>query len=277
LLQLLENLKILNLSHSLDLTATPDFSYLPNLEKLILKDCPSLSAVSHSIGSLHKLLLINLTDCTSLKTLPRSIYKLKALETLILSGCSMIDKLEEDLEQMESLTTLIADKTAITKVPFSIVRSKSIGYISLCGFEGFSRDVFPSLILSWMSPSNNVISIVQRSPSTLSLGAFKDLLKLRSVHVECGSKLQLSRDVARILDVLKATNCQKMEESAATSQLSNMYPSRLVDDCLSQVHTSGSNIQLKSFLIQMGTKFQVPNIAKDNILEVCIHLLRIYF
>jgi len=189
----------------------------------------------------------------------------------------MIDKLEEDLEQMESLTTLIADKTAITKVPFSIVRSKSIGYISLCGFEGFSRDVFPSLILSWMSPSNNVISIVQRSTSTLSLGAFKDLLKLRSVYVECGSKLQLSRDVARILDVLKATNCQKMEESATTSQISNMYSSRLVDDCLGQVHTSGSNSRLKSFLIQMGTKFEVPNISKDNILEVCIYLLRIYF
>ncbi|MCH96689.1 NBS-LRR resistance protein, partial [Trifolium medium] len=31
----------------------------------------------------------------------------------------MIDKLEEDLEQMESLRTLNADKTAITKVPFS--------------------------------------------------------------------------------------------------------------------------------------------------------------
>ncbi|KEH29030.1 hypothetical protein MTR_4g021043 [Medicago truncatula] len=32
--KMLENLKILNLSHSHDLTETPDFSYLPNLEKL---------------------------------------------------------------------------------------------------------------------------------------------------------------------------------------------------------------------------------------------------
>ncbi|MCI13143.1 TIR-NBS-LRR RCT1 resistance protein, partial [Trifolium medium] len=115
---MLENLKILNLGHSLDLTETPDFSYMPNLEKLVLKGCISLSAVSHSVGSLYKL-LINLTDCKGLRKLPRSIYKLKSLETLILSGCSMIDKLEEDLEQMESLRTLIADKTAITKVPFS--------------------------------------------------------------------------------------------------------------------------------------------------------------
>ncbi|KAK2379130.1 disease resistance protein RPS6 [Trifolium repens] len=252
--QMLENLKILNLSHSLDLTETPDFTYLPNLEKLVLKNCPSLSKISHSIGSLSKLLMINLTDCTGLRKLPRSIYKLKSLETLIISGCSNIDKLEEDLEQMESLITLIADKTGITKVPFSIVRLKSIGYISFNGVEGFSRDVFPSLIRSWMSPS---------------LGTLKDLLKLRSLCVECGSYQQLTQDVSRILDVLKATNCQKLETSASasTSQISNMYVSPIIDDCLSQGFSSGSKNYLKSLLIQMGSTHKFPNIAKDNFLQ----------
>ncbi|PNX54577.1 disease resistance protein (TIR-NBS-LRR class), partial [Trifolium pratense] len=87
-MQRMENLKILNLSHSHYLRQTPDFSNMPNLEKLILKDCPRLSEISHTIGHLHK-----------------------------------IDKLEEDIEQMESLTTLIADNTAITEVPFSLARS----------------------------------------------------------------------------------------------------------------------------------------------------------
>jgi len=127
----MEKLKILNLSHSHYLTQTPDFSNLPNLEKLTLKDCPRLSEVSHSIVHLHKILLINLKDRISLCNLPRNIYTLKSLKTLILSGCLMIDNLEEDLEQMESLTTLIADNTGIKKVPFSLVRSKSIGYISV--------------------------------------------------------------------------------------------------------------------------------------------------
>ncbi|XP_045827449.1 uncharacterized protein LOC123919545 isoform X2 [Trifolium pratense] len=267
--QILENLKILNLSHSRDLSETPDFSFLPNLEKLVLKDCPSLSAVSHSIGSLHKLLLINLTDCTGLQKLPKSIYKLKSLESLILSGCSMIDKLEEDLEQMESLKTLIADKTAITKVPFSIVRLRNIGYISICGFEGFSRDVFPSLIRSWLSPSSNVISLVQTSTSMSSLGTFKDLLKLRSLCVECGSKLQLTQDVARILDALKATIFHKYEANASAnaSQISDMYASPLIDDCLGQVPISGSNNYLKSLLFQMGTKCQVSNSMEDGIFQ----------
>jgi Leucine-rich repeat (LRR) protein len=252
------------------LTETPDFSDMPNLEKLVLKDCPSLSKVSHSIGSLHKLLMINLTDCTGLRKLPRSIYKIKSLETLILSGCSKIDKLEEDLEQMESLKTLIADKTAITKVPFSIIRSKSIGFISLCGFKGFTRDVFPSLIRSWMSPSNNVISQVQTSISLSSLGTFKDLLKLRILCLKCGSQLQLNQDVARILDALKAKNCHELETSAstATSQISDMYASPFFDDCFAQVHISRSKNYSKSLLIQMGTKCQVSNITKDGIFQV---------
>lgn len=93
-MQRLENLKFLNLSHSHCLVQTPDFSHMPNLEKLILKDCPRLSEVSHTIGHLHKVLIINLKDCTSLRNLPRTIYSLKSLKTLILSGCLIIDKLE---------------------------------------------------------------------------------------------------------------------------------------------------------------------------------------
>ncbi|AES87072.2 putative TIR domain, winged helix-turn-helix DNA-binding domain-containing protein [Medicago truncatula] len=264
--QMLKNLKILNLSHSLDLTETPDFSYLPNLEKLVLKNCPSLSTVSQSIGSLQKILLINLRDCAGLRKLPRNIYKLKSLETLILSGCSMIDKLEEDVEQMESLTTLIADKTAITKVPFSIVRLKSIGYISFRGFEGFSRDVFPSLVWSWMSPSNNVISLVQTSVSMSSLGTSKDLQKLRILCVECRTDLQLTEEIARFLEVLKATNCENLEGSASstTSEISDMYASPFIDDCPGQVCISGSKNHL---LIRMGTKCHVSNIAEDSFLQ----------
>ena len=162
-LQLLNKLKILNLSHSHHLRQTPDFSYLPNLEKLMLKDCPSLSSISHTIGHLSELLLINLKDCTSLRSLPRSIYKLKSLKTLILSGCIMIDKLEEDLEQMVSLTTLMADNTAITRVPYALTRLKSIGFISLCRFEGLLRHLLPSIIWSWTSPTNNLSPPIQTS------------------------------------------------------------------------------------------------------------------
>jgi len=275
LLQRMEKLKVLNLSHSHYLTQTPDFSYLPNLEKLVLVDCPSLYEISHSIGDLKKILLINLEDCVSLCSLPRSIYKLKSLKTLILSGCLKIDKLEEDLEQMESLTILIANNTAITRVPFSVVRSKSIGYISLCGYEGFSHDVFPSIIWSWMSPTSSLSSQVQTSPGMSALvsldiphGSSQELStisnhlsRLRSLWIECGSELQLSEDAQIILDALYATFSKEMESTSATSQASDM-------NC-NQLQVSRSEDYLKSVLIHMGMNCHVTNNLKENILQVC--------
>nr|WIL60017.1 nodulation protein [Melilotus officinalis] len=272
--QRLENLKILNLSHSHYLTKTPDFSNMPNLEQLVLTDCPKLSEVSHSIGDLNKILMINLEDCISLQSLPRSIYKLKSLKTLILSGCLMIDKLEEDLGQMESLSTLIANNTAITRVPFSVVRSKNIAYISLCDYEGFSHDVFPAIIWSWMSPTNNLPSRFQTSLvplnasniSSLDLSSMSKYLPwLRCLWVECGSELQLSQDTKRILDALYATNSKELE-SSSTSQVSNMKTSSPIQ-CCSQVHISGSKTSLKSLFIQIGMNCQVTNILKENILQ----------
>ncbi|RDY04645.1 TMV resistance protein N, partial [Mucuna pruriens] len=227
--------KILNLSHSKYLTETPDFSNLPSLEKLILKDCPSLYKVHQSIGDLQNLLLINLKDCTSLSNLPRETYKLKSLKTLILSGCSKIDKLEEDIGQMESLTTLIAENTAVKQVPFSIVSSKSIGYISLCGYEGLSSNVFPSIIWSWMSPKMNPLTRVQSFSGTSSslvsmdmqnnnLGDLAPMLSglsnLRSVSVQCDTEFQLSKQVRTILDDIYGVNFTKLEITSYTSQIS---------------------------------------------------------
>ncbi|KAL2667744.1 hypothetical protein AAZV13_01G086500 [Glycine max] len=276
--QLMEKLKILILSHSHYLTHTPDFSNLPNLEKLELIDCPRLCEVSDTIVHLNKVLLISFQDCIRLRKLPRSIYKLKSLKTLILSGCLKIDKLEEDLEQMESLTTLVADKTAITRVPVSIVRSKSIGYISLCGYEGLSHDVFPSIIWSWMSPMNSLSSRNQTFTGISSLVSLdvpntssnhlsyisKDLPKLQSLWVECGSELQLSRDVTSILDALYATHSEKLEST--TSQMYNMK-------CNNVVSNSGSN-SLRSLLFQIGMSCEITHILRQRILQVSLyHLL----
>jgi len=137
---------------------TPDFSGLPSLEQLILKNCPGLRQVHQSIGCLSNLTLLNLKDCTSLSNLPRKIYKLKSLKTLILSACSKIHPLEKDIVQMESLITLITENTTVEQVPFSIISSKGIGYISLRGFERLPPNLFPSIIRSWMSPKMNPIS-----------------------------------------------------------------------------------------------------------------------
>ncbi|KAL2319323.1 hypothetical protein Fmac_028292 [Flemingia macrophylla] len=241
--KLLEMLKFLNLSHSKHLSKTPDFSKLPNLESLILKDCPSLYEVHHSIGDLGNLRLLNLKDCTCLRNLPMIFYKLKSLKTLILSGCLKIDKLEEDIVQMESLTTLIADNTGIKQVPFSIVRSKRIGYVSLCGYEGLARDVFPSLVWSWMSPTRGLVSCIQSFGSTLAsvvsldiqdknlgnlLSKLGEFSKLQCISVQCDSDFQLTQELRINLDKFCNVNVSELETSHALQISENSTVSHLI-------------------------------------------------
>ncbi|XP_058749234.1 disease resistance protein RUN1-like isoform X2 [Vicia villosa] len=278
--QFLKGLKFLNLSHSHNLRQTPDFSNLPNLEKLILKDCPSLSSISPTIGHLKKILLINLKDCTGLRELPRSIYKLESLKTLIVSGCTKIVKLEEDIEQMTSLTTLVADNTALTRVPFAVVKSKSIGYISLCGFKGSPRNVFPLIIQSWMSPTNGMLSLVQTFAGTSSLEFFdeqediffglpsilKELPNLQRLLLKCGSDTQLNQTLASILDNLHTQSCEELEAMQNIPQSSNFVALESAH-YFSQVRISSSQKSLTSLLIQMGMNCHVTNTLRENILQ----------
>ncbi|XP_055816433.1 disease resistance protein RPV1-like [Solanum dulcamara] len=102
-------LEILDLGHSYELITTPDFSGLPNLEKLILEHCTKLINVHNTIGCLQKLMILNLKDCQNLKSLPDSICELKCLETLNISGCSNIEYLPTELDKLTSLKELYAD------------------------------------------------------------------------------------------------------------------------------------------------------------------------
>ncbi|XP_054781596.1 disease resistance protein RUN1-like isoform X2 [Prosopis cineraria] len=241
--QLMEKLKILNLSHSYDLKKTPNFSKLPNLEKLILKDCPRLSSINESIGDLKCLILVNLKDCKDLSDLPRSLYNLKSLKTLNISGCSKIGRLEEGIKQMKSLTTLLAKETAITQVPSSLVRLKGIKYVSLCGYEGSSHDVFPPLIWSWMSPTNNPRSLIHTFASMPFL--LRNLF--RSLSNQSSQKLE-TRPSTSLLSTAKTPALISFREQADNAEAENFLSSltiqvggfnRIVDALLKRIPQVG--------------------------------------
>jgi len=227
-----------------------------------MKNCPSLSEVHQSIGDLKNLLLINLRDCTSLANLPSEIYELKSVKTLILSGCSKIDKLE-DILQMESLTTLNAANTGVKQVPYALARSKSIGYISLCGYEGLSHDVFPSLIWSWMSPTRNSLSRIfpfaGNSLSLVSLHVESNnmdhqlpmvtvLSKLRCVWIQCHSENQLTQELRRFIDDLYDVNFTELETTSHGPQT--------------------SNLSLRSLVIGMGSSKIVMDTLRKSLAQV---------
>lgn len=279
----MDMLKTLNLSHSYYLRQTPDFTYLPNLERLLMKDCPKLIIIHESIGDLENLCHVNLKGCSSLRDLPRSMYKLTSLKTLILSDCSSIDHLEEDIEQMDSLTTLMANNTAITQVPFSLARVEGLvqhGYVSLCGFEGRAQDIFPSLIWSWMSPNNIPLSHIDEFVQSISssinitfvqnigfygLSPFMcDLMKFRSIWEECRPRFPFNQQMARLLDGLYKTSFIELESSTrGLPQISYMGTSSS-----SESHKVDS---FSSLLVQLGD-CNKANLLKEKILQVCLFL-----
>ncbi|KAI9104315.1 hypothetical protein K1719_022887 [Acacia pycnantha] len=252
--QVLESLKILNLSHSHYLIETLDFSKVPYLEKLILKDCPRLSMIHPSIGKLGHLILLNLKNCNGLEHLPRSIYDLKSLRTLNLFGCSKIERLDEDIEKMESLTTLVASQTAITQVPISLVRMKNIKYVSLCGHEGLSRDVFPSLLLSLMPLTNHSKSLFQQ------FGIMPSIIKGLS-------------------HPLFTKSCEMFREISRTSQ-SSCRKTPILTDFHEEVHKEWSETFMSSIIIPVGK----CNEAFDTLLKStsqferidCVHNLFVF-
>ncbi|PNX85872.1 disease resistance protein (TIR-NBS-LRR class), partial [Trifolium pratense] len=181
---------------------------------------------------------------------------------------------------MTSLTTLVADNTAITRVPFALVTSKSIGYISLCGYEGFSHIVFPSIIQSWISPARGVLSPVEAFAGTSSLefldelsdnfyglpSTFNNLQNLQRLWLKCKSEAQLNQTLASILDNLHTKGCEEWEEMQYISQSSNFVTSASTRR-YSQVQISSSQNSLTSLLIQMGMNCHVTNTLRENILQ----------
>ncbi|GJS68274.1 NB-ARC domains-containing protein [Tanacetum coccineum] len=122
-------LKVMNLSYCCNLTTTPDFSEITNLEKLSLEGCVNLVSVHPSIGMLKRLVVLNLRDCKQLQNFPRRV-EMDALQVLKLTGCLKVDQLPEALGQIKSLTELHVDKTAITELPSFVS--------SLINLESFS-------------------------------------------------------------------------------------------------------------------------------------------
>ncbi|KAL4622191.1 hypothetical protein ACB092_06G279900 [Castanea dentata] len=304
--KLLNKLVVLNLSHSHYLTQTPDFSRLPNLEKLILKDCTSLFELHQSIGDLHYLVLVNLKGCKNLKSLPRSFYKLKSLETVILSDCSKIDDLADDLGEMECLTTLQIDNTAIRTVPSTINRLKNLKYLNL---NGCKRSQPESL---WISPSKIPKSVNILLDSVHGLSSLKELClsdcdlsddtipkgleslcallaldlqsnrfhalpsslsglsRLRRLNLDCCRELQSIPDLPTSLNSLHARNCTALERMPNVSKISSME-TLFLTNCHKLVEIPGLDKMLKYFgILHMEGCNNMISSFKQSILQECI-------
>ncbi|KAL6132233.1 hypothetical protein ACLB2K_070604 [Fragaria x ananassa] len=114
----LSKLKSINLSYSINLTRTPDFTGTPNLEKLVLEGCTNLVKIHPSIALLKRLKIWNFRDCKSIKSLPSEVH-MEFLEIFDVSGCSKLKRIPEFVGQMKRLSLSLGG-SAVEKLPSSV-------------------------------------------------------------------------------------------------------------------------------------------------------------
>ncbi|XP_057973796.1 disease resistance-like protein DSC1 [Malania oleifera] len=178
----LKNLKFLNLSHSHNLTKTPKFTGVPNLERLILEGCINLTKIHPSIETLKRLILLNLRDCENLRYLMGTI-NLESLESLILSGCSKLQTFPKVLNNMPHLWELSLEGTSIKGLPPSIEYLS--GLLSLDLEECKSLEFLPSSMCALRS-----LEILSLSGCS-KLAELFPLSNLSSLRVLCARDCKL--------------------------------------------------------------------------------------
>ncbi|KAH0766856.1 hypothetical protein KY285_002727 [Solanum tuberosum] len=179
---------------------TPDFSGLPMLEKLALKECVNLIEVHESIGTLDaRLIFLNIKNCKRLQKLPREICKLKVLKTFIISGCSNLVELPRDLWRMQSLEVFLANE-----IPMSQLPSKRK-----------QNPIWHALIRSWVPKPKKVLELswnldLSKNPISCLPDCIRTLSRLNNLELGSCTMLKFLIDLPRIHN-LSVGDCTSLE------------------------------------------------------------------
>ncbi|RVW59237.1 TMV resistance protein N [Vitis vinifera] len=187
----LRNLRYINLSDSQQLIELPNFSNVPNLERLFLSGCVSLESLPGDIDQLKHLLVLNCSGCSKLTSFPKIKCNIRKLEVLSLDGTA-IKELPSSIELLEGLRKLYLDNCKnLEGLPNSIC---NLRYLKVLTLEGCSK--------------------LDRLPEDLEIMPCLEVLSLNSLSCQLPSLSGLSLLRALYLDqcnltpgVIKSDNC----------------------------------------------------------------------
>ncbi|ONH90089.1 hypothetical protein PRUPE_8G034500 [Prunus persica] len=129
----LPNLKTMDLSYSKNLTTTPNFSGVQNLEELDFGSCKNLVEIHPSIANLKCLKRLDLGFCLKLKKIPEFSGQMKNLSWLCLSRTSIL-KLSASIGCLVGLTSLrLLNCKNLAGLPSEICNLKSLELLWMRG------------------------------------------------------------------------------------------------------------------------------------------------
>ncbi|KAL6269130.1 hypothetical protein ACE6H2_026041 [Prunus campanulata] len=142
--KVLPNLTFMDLSYSDQLTSTPDFTGIPNLEVLLLEFCTSLVEVHPSFAVLKKLKDLRLIDCPIINSLPSEV-EMDSLERFTLLGSPKVKNIRRFVEQLNNLSNLSLQGIAIEQIRPSIEHLVGLKGLNLMGCTKINKMVVSSL------------------------------------------------------------------------------------------------------------------------------------
>ncbi|PWA81671.1 NB-ARC domains-containing protein [Artemisia annua] len=221
-------LKVMKLSYCCNLTTTPDFSEIANLEELSLDGCVNLVSIHPSIGMLRRLVVLNLM------------------------GCLKVDQLPEALGRIKSLKELHVDRTAVTELPSfvsSLINLESLSFGSQGRIQPRWWTTIAGLLRKKQHPQRSVSFAGLQKLKDLNLSycnleqlpeSIGDLSFLEYLNLEGNNFTSLPGSLSQLshLDLLDLNGCKKLEVLAE-------LPPRLQEinasDCISLREISGSS------------------------------------
>ncbi|XP_060193594.1 TMV resistance protein N-like isoform X2 [Lycium barbarum] len=215
----LENLKYLNLSYSDGLATTPDFSMMPNLEKLNLSNCKNLLGVHESLGTLTKLRYLNLSHCSKLKSLPDTIH-LESLEKVLLWDCTRLGNFPQVIGLMPNLSELHLEGTAIKELPDSLINISGLVSINLSNCKSLESITYSICGLRCLRTLNlSGCSKLETLPETLG-----QLETLEEVLVDGTAITKLPSTISKMgnLKILSFSGCKNVKKKEPSFGMSSL-------------------------------------------------------
>ncbi|KAL6297318.1 hypothetical protein ACE6H2_005460 [Prunus campanulata] len=212
----LEKLKFLNLGGCNRLKRFPNFSKLPNLEKLILQDCKSLSKIFHSIVQLKNLKYLYLADCKLAdRAIPKDLGGLSSLRVLDLRGNAF--KGLPTLSHLSKLQTLqlsnCSNLLAIPDLPTNLEILQADGCIALEKMPKFSA------IPEDLGGLSSLRVLDLRGNAFKGLATLSHLSKLQTLQLSNCSNLLAIPDLPTNLEILQADGCIALEKMPKFSEM----------------------------------------------------------
>ncbi|KAL7224532.1 hypothetical protein ACSBR1_025904 [Camellia fascicularis] len=229
--EVLYNLRTMNLSYSESLTTSPDFQKFPNLESLYLEGCTNLVNLHPSIGSLRRLVRMELSGCVNLESLP-SGTQLESLKTIYAYGClklnilgsfehtkclrrlalvaSSISELLLPVGHLTNLKSLDLGRCKnLTSIPNNIGQLKALKSLMLsrCSkLEKLPEEVGDLVSLEKLTADYTRIT---QLPSSICRLCYLTVLDLMGNDFE---SLPSSMSQLKLLEEIYLSNCKKLQE-----------------------------------------------------------------